>query len=117
MWSKGPKPTRAESHRIAESKVGACVCCTILFERGELDRDMAVVLGDFHHFKSGNKRLGHGKGCCLCVWHHRGHPMLGSVPRTRAVYNVSLTDGSRTFHQVYGSDEDLQEKQNRMLAA
>ena len=115
MWSKAPAPTKQEGERIAAAKVGACICCLILCERGELEDYMVVKGGDYHHFKSGNKRIGHHAGICLCVYHHRGYPLFSTVAMTRKRYGWSLADGSRKFHEIYGSDAELLEKQNKLL--
>ena len=115
LGSKAPKPTHAELERMGEAKQGPCVCCWILAQINELDEYLVVRQCDYHHFKSGNVRRGHQYGVALCIWHHRGYPMLGGVPRTREVYGPSLMDGSRLFHETYGSDEELLEIQNTIL--
>ncbi len=108
--------TPAESSRVVRSKEGACVCCTILHERGELDLQMVVVGCDYNHTKSGNIRRGHGAGFALCRWHHERHPWGQYTHKQAAfIWGVSLKDGSRLFHETYGSDDELIEKQTAML--
>ncbi|WP_258190336.1 MULTISPECIES: Ref family recombination enhancement nuclease [unclassified Stenotrophomonas] len=47
-------------------------------------------------------------GYALCKWHHVRHPMEGNTFATmRQIYGPSLLDGSRTFHETYGSDDEL----------
>lgn len=72
------------------------------------------VGGDYHHVKSGNIRRGHAFGFCLCGWHHRGlipDFYSGAVADMRAAWGPSLMDGSRLFHSIYGSDDELIELQ------
>lgn len=117
--SFGGKPqTKEESARIVAAKEGPCICCLILHERGELERDMVVIGCDYNHAKSGNIRRGHRFGFALCRWHHERHPWGEFTHRQMAViYGVSLKDGSRLFHETYGSDDALIAKQDEILGS
>ncbi len=108
MWSKAPPPTAAEAARIEACKVGPCMACLSLVAQDLLGPRLVVYGCDYNHAKSGNKRRGHAFGYALCVWHHRRHPMPGrTFAETREIYGPSLMDGSRTFHETYGTDDEL----------
>jgi len=121
MWSKAPPPTAAEGARIEAAKVGPCMACLVLAAMRLLSGSQVVYGCDYNHAKSGNKRRGHAFGYALCVWHHRRHPMQGmTFSEMREIYGPSLMDGSRTFHETYGSDDELIANQtyiNEMRAA
>lgn len=107
-------PTKAEAERIRACKEGPCIACESLGDHW-LQRCDAEGC-DYHHLKSGNMRRGHEYGIGLCVWHHRGHPLPGlTSPQMRELFGPSLMDGSRLFHETYGSDDELLAMQNRLL--
>lgn len=116
MWSKAPAATLAEGARIEDAKVGPCMACLSLVAQGLLQGSLVVYGCDYNHAKSGNKRRGHAFGYALCVWHHRRHPMQGKTfGEMREIYGPSLMDGSRTFHETYGSDDELIEQQTYII--
>lgn len=107
-------PTVAQAARIVAAKEGPCMACVVL---GEDDRQRCDAEGcDFHHMKSGNIRRGHEFGIALCVWHHRGYPLSGLTSKQmRELFGPSLMDGSRLFHEAFGSDDVLLERQNQLI--
>lgn len=106
------KPTKAEAARIVAAKEGPCMACYLRFD-GDPDR---MIHGcDYHHTKSGNIRRGHEQGFALCVWHHRGLPISGSVTATRQAYGPSLMDGGKLFRDTYGDDDSLIELQTQII--
>jgi len=108
MWSKAPPPNKEEAARIVLAKTGPCMACLALLQQQLLEPELVVYGCDYNHAKSGNLRRGHFFGFALCVWHHRRIPMEGSTFATmRQIYGPSLMDGSRTFHETYGSDDEL----------
>ncbi|MGY6085132.1 Ref family recombination enhancement nuclease [Stenotrophomonas sp. SM006] len=108
MWSKAPPPTREESARIELAKTGPCMACLALQMQQLLEPELVVYGCDYNHTKSGNVRRGHMEGYALCKWHHMRYPMEGNTFATmRQIYGPSLMDGSRTFHETYGSDDEL----------
>ncbi len=108
-------PTTAEAERIERAKVGPCMACLVLKMAGLLSSHRVVYGCDYNNAKSGNRRRGHMFGYALCVWHHRRHPNEGkTLVQTRAIYGPSLMDGSRVFHETYGSDDDLIEQQTHV---
>lgn len=102
------KPTLAESARIEACKSGPCVACAI--------RGRPSYGGDYHHLLSGGIRRGHMFGVCLCPWHHRGVPDWGCThEEMRSAFGPSLAEGSKPFHETFGSDDDLLAKQVELL--
>jgi hypothetical protein len=108
MWSKAPPPTRSEKARIDVAKEGPCMVCLLLFMRKLLPQHLVVYGCDYHHCKSGNIRRGHFFGFAMCQWHHERVPQEGrSFEWMSQTYGWSLKEGSRTFHQLYCSDDEL----------
>lgn len=92
------------------------MACLAWFELGNITLDDVVFGCDYNHTKSGNIRRGHMAGFALCVWHHRRHPIgWFTLKGTAQKYGPSLMDGSRTFHETYGSDDSLIERQTHWL--
>lgn len=110
------KPTKAEADYIEIVKEGPCIACTVLVERGLLPAWKAQGPSDFHHLKSGNIRRGHMHGVALCGWHHRGLLDWGYTHADmREEYGPSLMDGSRLFHDTFGSDDELLARQRELI--
>ncbi len=108
MWSKAPPPTKGEATRIEAAKVGPCMACLALVMQQLLQPSLVVYGCDYNHAKSGNVRRGHAFGYALCKWHHMRHPLEGNTFATmRQIYGPSLLDGSRVFHETYGTDDEL----------
>lgn len=109
--------TKAEAAWIVACKEGPCMACRVWAKSAPID--FHPVIGcDFHHFKSGNRRRGHMFGIGLCAWHHRAVPDWGCIaPEMRAHYGPSLMDGSRRFHETYGSDDELLQLQREVIAS
>ncbi|WP_295516259.1 Ref family recombination enhancement nuclease [uncultured Stenotrophomonas sp.] len=121
MWSNAPPPNKEESARIELAKTGPCMACLALQMHDLLEPTLVVYGCDYNHAKSGNLRRGHAFGYALCKWHHMRYPMEGNTFATmRQIYGPSLLDGSRTFHETYGSDDELIDQQtyiNELRAA
>lgn len=116
MHSSAPRPSASEAERIQAAKVGPCMACLTLHLRGVLAAEHVVYGCDYQHCKSGNIRRGHAFGFALCVWHHRHQPMGElSFRETAARYGPSLMDGSRLFHEIYGTDDELIEQQTVVI--
>lgn len=111
------KPTKAEAARIVESKTLCCVPCyvwAIKLQRMPIE-DIAV-LSAYDHKKSGNIRRGHRYGFASCDWHHQGYPGDGwTGEEMTAHFGPSLANGSRIFHDTYGTDDELIELQDELL--
>lgn len=110
-------PTAAEAARIVACKEGLCVACVIWSEMPESPWNLMVYPGcDYHHLLSGGRRRGHMFGVGLCPWHHRGLVGFGCThDEMRSHYGPSLAEGSKPFHAMFGSDEDLIARQDQML--
>lgn len=70
---------------------------------------------DYNHTKSGNIRVGHDAGYAGCLWHHRGRTEnhdTWPLARLRQIFGPSLAEGSRTFHETFGSDDELIARQS-----
>lgn len=111
------KPTKAEEARIIAAKEGPCMACEIWHEKGNAPHGWSPIYGcDYNHCKSGNIRRGHMAGYALCPWHHRGVPDFDfSAAEMRKFAGPSLMDGSRLFHETYGSDQELIDLQSKFL--
>lgn len=70
-----------------------------------------------HHTKSGDRRRGHKFVVGLCEWHHRAIPVNATHQEAREILGPSLAEGSRPFHDEFGSDDDLLEMQGAVLEA
>jgi hypothetical protein len=110
--------TVADSAYVEACKTWECVACSIREKSEDCPPFFVPFMGcDFHHFKSGNVRIGHLWGVGLCAWHHRGIGIEGWTPAAmRRHFGPSLMDGSQTFHKAYGYDPDLLEAQDAILA-
>lgn len=110
------KPTAAEMAHMAACRAGPCIPCIVRYRAGHIPADYVFVGATYDHKKSGNIRRGHMFGFCSCAWHHLGHARPGwSAKETGLVYGPSLTDGSRFFRSVFGTDDELIDLQRRIL--
>ena len=122
---------KAERAHMLACKEGVCIPCLVRVTLGLLPPEWAVVGHDgsgamyygllqYHHTKSGNIRRGHMHGFALCLWHHAGNqaqPPEGFTHATaRDRWGVSLNDGSALFRDTYGTDDELIEIQQHVLA-
>lgn len=112
------KPTKAEAERIEAAKSGPCIPCVVWQESPAAPfAFVATIGGDYHHLLSGGRRIGHEAGICACPWHHRAVPDWGCTPKEmRDWYGPSLMDGSKVFRDAYGTDAELLQLQNDILA-
>jgi hypothetical protein len=109
--------TLAESARVEAAKTLCCVACYVWAVRlGRMPVEDIAVLSAYDHKKSGNIRRGHRYGFANCDWHHQAIPGDGwNHAHMRAHFGPSLMDGSRLFHDTYGSDDDLIALQDQLL--
>jgi len=107
------KPTKAEEAHILAVKYGGCVCCWLL----GYHRDDDGPLAEAHHLLSGGIRRGHEHTIGLCPYHHRAQLIVSSWDHAmhRVRLGPSLAEGSTPFHDYFGSDDDLQAMQSRLL--
>lgn len=98
----------------AIKELGRCMACESLRAVGLAGCDIEGV--DVHHTKSGNMRRGHMYTVGLCLFHHRRHPFEGTTCKEMVVlFGPSLLDGGKAFAEVFGSDEELLDRQNQLL--
>ncbi len=104
------RATKSQQARFVKIKEDGCLCCRI--------ESNCYVAPDIHHLKAGNRRIGHDASIGLCLWHHRGNrdTKLEIYWATNIIPGPSLANGSRTFHEHYGSDDHLLELQNARIA-
>lgn len=110
------KPTAAESWRLVTVKALGCICCRLNREMGMATA--YVGAGDAHHLLSGGRRRGHMATIGLCKWHHQAEPPYPGMGEREAIerFGPSAATGSKPFHAMYGSDDELLEFQNALLA-
>lgn len=105
-------PTKAEAARFAKLKALGCIACYL---GGNAVEDN--VEPQIHHYLSGNKRIGHMATIPLCAWCHLGTPYDG-VPSEWFLANLgpSFHRHTREFRAKYGTDAELLETVNGMIA-
>jgi hypothetical protein len=110
------KPTAAESARIVLVKKLGCICCMLNVQFWMPVPYRGVC--EAHHLLSGGLRRGHLFTIGLCRWHHQAVPPRERMSESAAiaVYGPSVATGSKPFHVTYGSDDELLEFQNALLA-
>lgn len=116
------KPTQAEADRIVRCKSGPCVACELWAQHPDCPQGFRGAYiddnggGDYHHLLSGGRRRGHMFGVCLCPWHHRAVLDWGMThEEMRDLYGPSLAEGSKRFHETFGNDQALLDKQAEIL--
>lgn len=109
------KPTAAESARIVLVKRLGCICCMLNREMGKPTSCFGPC--EAHHLLSGGIRRGHAFTIGLGLWHHQGqrpHSTIGT-DITITTFGPSVATGSKAFHEMYGTDDELLEFQNALL--
>ena len=113
-------PTREQAIRIANAKTFKCIPCLVWAESGKMPMEWVAVVCDYDHAKSGNIRRGHGDGYGGCLWHHRGRTEdheRWPLKRLREIFGPSKMDGSKLYHDAYGSEDELIARQTVELEA
>lgn len=111
--------TKVESCRVLAAKETMCLACYVRSQAGLMPSECIAVVNDYNHTKSGNVRRGHEKGYALCLWHHKRQIEVDgwTFAQMTEVFGISLMDGSRLFHEAYGSDDKLIALQSQLLEA
>lgn len=94
---KAKPATKEQQRRFDAMKLLGCYCCIV-------DGKKFKVHPDVHHFVRNNKRIGHDATAPLCEYHH-------DLPN-----GFSWHFHRRAFRERYGSDAEVVEKVNIMLA-
>jgi hypothetical protein len=109
------KATAVESALIELVKRLGCICCMLNRTWGMPAAYVGVC--EAHHLLSGGRRRGHDATIGLCRWHHQAVPPRPMHEREAiALYGPSVATGSKPFHAMYGSDDELLAFQNALLA-
>jgi len=106
----GKSLTKADLARRDAIHAGHCMACVQLVPPVDM-RGQGFV--QWHH-TAGKKR--HDLTCGLCIWHHMGRPFFAAtLAEMRADYGPALSEGSKPFHEAFGSDAELLARQDRYL--
>lgn len=114
----GNRPmTKAERSVVRDAKEAKCIPCLVWAEQGHMPVEDVATCSDWDHSKSGNIRRGHRFGFASCLWHHKRQIEVQgwTFERMRKHFGPSLMDGSRLFHETYGSDDYLIARQRELL--
>jgi hypothetical protein len=104
----GKSRTKAQDARFDAIKRGHCLAC---LQRGIDLRGQGLV--QVHHLR-GKKY--HDLTVGLCYWHHQAGLFFAHThAHMREHYGPSLAEGSKPFHQAFGSDASLLDMQNELL--
>ena len=104
------RATQEELDHLAAVKKSGCRCCW------GCDASTGLPL-ESHHLLDGGQRRGHFDTICLCSWHHRAECIDGlSKKDMLKIFGPALSEGTKPFHERWGSDEDLLAFQKELLA-
>ena len=110
------KATPQQAARWALMRKIGCVACLINMQIGLKVTRMAL---EHHHHTSGGIRIGHDNSVELCRHHHQGDkfPMIDAGYKANAAaYGPSYGREPARFRLIYGTDDELLEFQNALLA-
>jgi len=110
MHRNAPAYRKGDRERLAKLHSLPCAACVI-------DGNQAVCgKTEAHHFKSGNKRIGHQSTIALGQWHHQGIPLDGYTHgQMELIFGPSLARSPKSFRERYGTDGELLERTNDLL--
>lgn len=109
MGLGGPHRTKADKLRVATIKEIGCVIAHKL--------KIGWMYAEEHHLTDlGPKN--HQLTIGLNTWSHRGVPVFDwSHAKCRALLGPSLAEGSKPFHEAFGSSLELLAYQNELIKA
>ena len=118
MVGRARRATKAEKIHMDKVAKLPCLCCGL---KGVEQPSITTV----HHLLTGGKRRGHRYVLNLCEWHHYARPIVvqasSIVGHTEKwmthQYGPSLVMGSKTFHEYWGSDQELLDKLECLLVS
>ena len=102
-----PAPTIVEQRRFYRFQDVGCVACLQL-------NPPRQSVPEVHHLLSGGRRRGHRYSIPLCPWHHRGVAEQTAIARLQL--GPSMADGPENFRAHFGSDNDLLEMTDAIVA-
>lgn len=108
------KPTSAQAVRFVHIKAIGCIACLLTGIRIQ-------TIPEVHHLNAGGyhgaKRRGHDFTIGLCGWHHQGNPPFGmALAGALNVLGPSHKRHKMAFRIQYGTDDQLLETQNKLIA-
>lgn len=98
----------AEAARITLMMDLGCLPCASVGYFGQTRKEC-------HHIKIGNARAGHWYTLCLCRGHHQGVWTQDQCFQIIDRQRVAISDGSKAFTRVYGTQWDLWLKTQHLL--
>lgn len=105
-----PTATVDELRRMAACRRAGCLACLL----DGMNGGCGPV--EYHHFKLGGRVAGHRHGIALGIYHHQGRkPITGSFDEIAAKFGPSLARNPRAFHARYGSNQELQDAQDKRI--
>jgi len=110
------KATPEQAARWALMRKIGCVACLI---NRQIGLKVTRMVLEHHHHTSAGRRIGHDHSVELCRHHHQGDkfPMIDAGYKANAsVYGPSYGKEPARFRLVYGTDVELLEFQNALLA-
>jgi hypothetical protein len=105
----GRTPTKADQARLDALKRGTCIACLQRFD------DPPDHVPEIHHLDGKTKPGAHQRTIALCGWHHRSDNWGLRRATLREQYGPSLAEGSKPFHEAFGSNALLLTIQNAIL--
>lgn len=104
-----PQPTTDERERWSWFQEVGCLPCR--------KEERMGVPADVAHETQGGRRTGHEFTFPGCAWHHRGHPPEGmDGAMATAFYGPSFAISKRDFQAAYGTERQLAEETDRIIA-
>lgn len=112
MVGRSTKPaTKAEKAHFEAIKSIGCLACL------QLSLPMQCGPTEAHHLLSGGKRRGHAFVVPLGAWHHRAVIWYSlNAHQMTEQFGPSLAKGSKPFHAMFGSDDELLAKVNELIS-
>lgn len=110
------KATPEQAARWALMRKIGCVACLI---NRQIGLKVTRMVLEHHHQTDSGRRIGHDETVELCRHHHQGDkfPMIDAGYKANAaVYGPSYGKEPARFRLVYGTDVELLEFQNALLA-
>ena len=108
------RPKMAQVRRWDVMRAIGCIACI----KNQTPMWRVPMEIEIHHLLSGGRRLGHDFTVALCHWHHQAKrfPSTTSGYAAQAIhYGPSLEREPRRFHEMYGTDDELLARQNKLL--
>lgn len=107
----GRSLTKADEARRVKIHAGNCMAC---HQRGIDLTESGYV--QWHHLAGKTKPGCHQETIGLCQWHHQGRTMGDATHAySRDYYGPSLAEGSKPFHDEFGTNDELLTLQNAIL--